>query len=383
MDRLHGIIQNYAWGSISAIPNLRGVEPCGQPEAEMWFGAHLAAPSTLDDSTTLLARIEASPEAQLGTTVVDTFGPRLPFLLKLLAADQPLSIQAHPSAEQARDGYADEEARGIPLGAFERSFGDQHHKPELVVALSTFEALVGFRDFTSTAALFRSLKMPVYLIDLLDGDDPITAVREVLSPASEEARRAQEKAIDKISSLSASLHVSDDDRWSPEEAMLGRLATVHKDDPGLVVAAMLNRVALAPGEGLYLDAGIMHAYISGLSVEIMANSNNVVRGGLTQKHVDVSTLLDIVIPDPVTPRPVSITNGIYETPASEFSLARVQAGTSIEVAGPAVVLAISTSSVAGDSQTLVLEPTEAAWVKAGEMVAVQTNELAFVARVGA
>ena len=153
MQRLHGITKHYAWGSTTLLSDLRGEAPSTAPEAEIWYGAHPAGQSTFDDGTTLLSHIEQAPLEMLGQAVVDRFGVQLPFLLKLLAANQPLSIQVHPTAEQARVGFAAEQQACVDRDAPERSFGDSNHKPELIAALTPFEALVGFRDVDATIPL--------------------------------------------------------------------------------------------------------------------------------------------------------------------------------------------------------------------------------------
>ncbi|MGW0897582.1 mannose-6-phosphate isomerase, class I, partial [Streptomyces goshikiensis] len=160
MDRLTNTIRPYAWGSTTAIPALLGVEPSGEPQAEMWMGAHPGAPSRLDrgaGETTLPAVIDADPERELGAAAVAKFGPRLPFLLKLLAAGSPLSLQVHPDLAQARAGFADEEARGVPIDAGHRNYKDPNHKPELICALTPFSGLCGFRRPLEAAALLDGL----------------------------------------------------------------------------------------------------------------------------------------------------------------------------------------------------------------------------------
>ena len=380
MERLTGAIQNYAWGSTSLLAELRGEEPSGEPEAEIWYGAHPGAATTLDDGTTLLERVEADAVGLLGHSIVDRFGNRLPFLLKLLAAGSPLSIQAHPSMEQAKAGFAAEDAAGIDRRAPNRSFKDDNHKPELICALTHFEALVGFRDSRATSRLFGSIEF-VGLHERLASDGPKAVACELLDPT-----KWDEGEVDAlVAELVEKCANYEGEEWAKESAMIGRLSAKYPGDPGIAVAALLNYTTLEPGEALYLSAGNMHAYLSGLGVEIMANSDNVLRGGLTPKHVDVANLLEVVVPDMIEPELVSIdSDGRYLTPAPEFALRRLDVQTTPEVKGPCIVLATEgIVTVTQGSDVLELGPTDAAWLGADERAVVSgVADQAWLASIG-
>ncbi|KOV89202.1 MULTISPECIES: mannose-6-phosphate isomerase, class I [unclassified Streptomyces] len=320
MDRLDNTIRPYAWGSPTAIPHLLGVEPTGEPQAEMWMGAHPGAPSRTERGT-LVEVIKADPERELGARAVARFGPQLPFLLKILAAGAPLSLQVHPDLEQAKEGYADEERRGIPVDAPHRNYKDANHKPELICALTEFDGLCGFRDPVGSADLLDGLGVDSLnpYVDLLHAHPEDAALREVLtailSADPEEMARTVAEATAACTRLGGAY------------APYADIAHHYPGDPGVIAAMLLNHVRLQPGEALFLGAGIPHAYLSGLGVEIMANSDNVLRCGLTPKHVDVPELLRIVRFEPSDPgvlRPEASPEGeeVYETPIDEFRLSR-------------------------------------------------------------
>ena len=289
MIRVDNTPRDYAWGSLTDIATLRGLTPSGGPEAELWLGTHPGSPT----------RILDPDEVGGATTLSDFFAGRneepLPYLLKLLAANKPLSIQAHPSLEQAQAGFARENTAGIALDDPSRNYKDSSHKPELIVALSdTFEALCGFREVSETIAQLETLTqaniqacqptsaLSQFISELGSHEDPLSwAVNWALT--SEEAHAL-------VSEMSVAGRVARDD-------LLSELATDYPGDPGIIVALLLNRVTLSRGQTLYLPAGNMHAYIQGFGVELMAASDNVLRGGLTTKHVDVPELLSVVTTD--------------------------------------------------------------------------------------
>jgi len=323
-------VQAYAWGSHTALSALRGEAPTTDPEAELWMGAHALAPSGLvaeGGVRSLLDFIHASPEAALGARVQRAFGA-LPFLLKLLAAREPLSLQAHPSAEQARAGFAREEAAGLPLSAPTRSYKDPHHKPELIVALTPFSALAGFRDTRRTARLFESLGVPrlASVTRSLATEPPAGALRalfDLVTASSPTAR--QDLAAETLTACRApaSPHLE----FARELAWGVRIGELYPNDPGIVLALALNLVVLEPGEGIYLPAGNLHAYLEGTGVEIMASSDNVLRGGLTPKHVDATELARVLDfqagPAPLVPTERSGSELHYRTPSPEFALSRL------------------------------------------------------------
>ncbi|MFJ6988339.1 MULTISPECIES: mannose-6-phosphate isomerase, class I [unclassified Streptomyces] len=320
MDRLDNTIRPYAWGSPTALPDLLGVAPTGEPQAEMWMGAHPGAPSRTPRGT-LVEVIEADPERELGPRTVEKFGPRLPFLLKILAAGAPLSLQVHPDLAQAREGYADEERRGVPLDAPHRNYKDANHKPELICALTEFDGLCGFRAPAAAADLLAALDVDSLApyVDLLRARPEEAALREVLTAI---LTADPDEMAHTVTAAAAAC-----DRLGGDHAPYAAIAHHYPGDPGVLAAMLLNHVRLQPGEALFLGAGIPHAYLSGLGVEIMANSDNVLRCGLTPKHVDVPELLRVVRFEPGDPgilRPEAAPDGeeVYATPIDEFRLSR-------------------------------------------------------------
>jgi len=383
MQALTGGLQNYAWGSTTLLANLRGEGSSPQPEAEIWYGAHPGTATLCDDGTPLLTCIETSPLEYLGQPNLDRFGPKLPFLLKLLAAGSPLSIQAHPSIAQARVGFAAEEAAGVDLRDPTRSFKDDNHKPELICALTEFEALVGFREPSDTADFYSSIGFDG-VSGPLESEGPKGVAAGVLDPVSKWNMTTTEIAA-LVEQLVRAAADYAGPKWAPECALLGRLSKNYAGDPGIIVASLLNFTTLQPGEALYLGAGNMHAYISGLGVELMANSDNVLRGGLTPKHIDVANLLDVVLPDSLTPELVQVTpDGRYLTPAPEFELRRLDVPSAPTIEGPCIVLCTEGAlTVSQDDEVIDLQPTGACWLSAGEqaVVAGEAN-VAWLATVG-
>ncbi|HKC29826.1 MAG TPA: mannose-6-phosphate isomerase, class I, partial [Jatrophihabitans sp.] len=281
---LDGVLRRYNWGSPTAIPRLLGMEPDGRPVAELWFGAHPDDPAFAPaHGSTLDQLIAAEPQRLLGAEVVERFGPRLPYLLKVLAADKALSIQVHPNREQAREGFAREDAAGIPRDAPERNYRDDNHKPELLCALTPFDALCGFRPVAETQQLLASLDVAelAFVADALRGPDPLRAAFTALLTHPDPAPI--------VAAVRARVADATDG-----PAYAARLAAQDApDDVGVALTLLLNYVRLEPGEAIFLGAGNVHAYLRGTGVEIMANSDNVLRCGLTSKHVDVPELLKI------------------------------------------------------------------------------------------
>lgn len=369
----------YAWGSRTAIAELLGREPSGAPEAELWLGAHPGSPSILllpgegivtdAERGDLASWIAAAPHTALGDHAGTQGEPRLPFLLKVLAADSPLSLQAHPTPEQAREGFLRENAAGIPLDAPHRNYKDAFAKPELVYALSpTFEALCGFRPLAETRTIVEALlaldasvaePQPQPLENLLErltaDGSARDVVRSVFAWLSERGTGVA-TLIDRVSELAGSYDrgenadagdaVGDsvaDGGLGHDAADLGvsrpvdvaaalatasELADAYPDDPGIVISLMLNRVTLKRGEALYLPAGNIHAYLRGLGVELMSASDNVLRGGLTPKHVDVPELLGVLdfTPGPAPYlRPEALSAGVevFRPDVADFVLVHI------------------------------------------------------------
>jgi mannose-6-phosphate isomerase len=381
MDRLDNTIRPYAWGSTTAIPQLLGVEPTGEPQAEMWMGAHPGAPSRTPRGT-LAEVVDADPERELGPAAVARFGPRLPFLLKILAAGAPLSLQVHPNLAQAKEGYEDEERRGIPVDAPHRNYKDANHKPELICALTEFDGLCGFRDPAETADLLDGLGVDSLkpYVDLLHAHPEEAALREVLTAVLSADREEMAHTVAEATAACT--------RLGGAYAPYADIAHHYPGDPGVIAAMLLNHVRLQPGEALFLGAGVPHAYLNGLGVEIMANSDNVLRCGLTPKHVDVPELLRIVrfeAGDPGVLRPEAAPDGeeVYETPIDEFRLSRYVlseggAGHDLTRTTPQILLCTAGAVRTGEHE---LRPGRSVFVPAGEKVEVSGSGTLFRATV--
>ena len=401
MHLLRCAVRTYAWGSRTAIADFTGrPTPTPHPEAELWFGAHPGDPAwiqTDDGEQSLLETLSTDPEGQLGPTVIDRFGERLPFLVKVLAADEPLSLQAHPSAQQAAEGFEREERRGIPISSPTRNYRDRSHKPELVIALQPFEAMAGFREVSRSIELMKALAVSELdpFVELLVGQPDADGLRalfttwitapqpdlDVLVPV------VLDGAIDYVRSGAAD--------FASEARDVLELGERYPGDAGVLAALLLNRMTLRPGEAIFLPAGNLHTYLRGVAVEVMANSDNVLRGGLTPKHVDVPELLRILDFHPVAEtslRPEMHSDGpelIYGVPTDEFAVSRLRiegenVGHEIDAAvrhdGPQVLLCtMGAVLLHAKSSSLTLERGQAAWVPADDgpirLVADQPAEL--------
>jgi mannose-6-phosphate isomerase len=345
--RLRNPVRDYPWGGTSAIPDLLGYPADGTPQAELWLGAHPDSPSTLPDGRRLDDAVAADPEQHLGAAVRAQFGPRLPFLLKVLAAAAPLSLQVHPDARQAQAGYDDEEARGVPRDSGQRRYRDPFHKPELLVALDPFEALCGLRDPEQTLELLARLDVadPAWpaLLERLAEPDPASA----LTAAVGWLLGGDERVPPLVDAVAAAAAAHPD---SPELVTAAELAAAYPRDPGVLVALLLNRVTLLAGEALFLPAGNLHAYLRGTALEVMAASDNVLRAGLTGKHVDVAELLRIT---DFTPRPLPVVRPErvgpltrYRPDVADFTLVRADLSDphqwyDVCLSGPRVLLALA------------------------------------------
>jgi mannose-6-phosphate isomerase len=343
VERLECPIRESAWGSRSEIARIQGRPvPSPHPEAELWAGAHPAAPSLLG-RVPLSERVAADPTGTLGPEIVARFGPRLPYLLKLLAAVAPLSLQVHPDPVRAAEGYAADEASGLAPDAPCRRYVDPYHKPELLVAVSRFRTLCGFAQPAVSAARLARLGLPALApaVSQLRAGDLGTALAELLA--------APPALVSEVAVAAAGLG----DRY----ALVGELAAAYPGDPGVIAALLLNRVTLAPGEAIFIPAGNLHAHLSGTGVEIMAASDNVLRGGLTSKQVDIPELLRVVhfdwLADPVV-APVPVAPGVvtWPVPVPDFALHRVTVEAEpvvLPVAGPRTVLCLAGEVEVDDS----------------------------------
>ena len=367
MFALTNVIRDYPWGSTTAIAELLGTEPSGGPEAELWMGAHPDSPSLANTSAgpvPLDQLIAENPLSTLGEAVHAGFGAKLPFLAKLLAAKQALSLQVHPTMARAKERFGQEEAAGIERGAAHRNYKDDNHKPEMLLALTPFEALCGFRPCAEAAELFRAvgtaIKATGAQVPELLGQIEMTLNSRMVAPMV--VRQAFEALVSGGGATAALVDVAATALEAAAEAgtdlppalrTVIELAKQYPGDSGVLLSLLLNRVSLAPGDAIYLPSGNIHAYLNGLGLEVMAASDNVLRGGLTGKHVDVPELLETVdfSPSEVPVVPTRITElgqKVWEPPFAEFALQRVEISAGSEPVplvqnGPLIVLAVSGS----------------------------------------
>jgi mannose-6-phosphate isomerase len=394
--KLENTIKHYAWGSVQRIPRLLNrANAAAEPWAELWMGVHPAGPSRVVDGAQtrpLDAVIAEAPGFYLGERVERTFGG-LPFLFKLLAAERPLSIQAHPDLAAARAGFERESRAGIPLENAARNYRDRNHKPELLCAMGDFRALAGFRErndiihllglfggeeFTSDErgvkpspllkAAFENIKTALL------GDDGLKDMLALLLGMEKETRRDLG-----VYTLAQAPQL--EEAWSEyreEWRAAARIAELYPEDAGILAPLYLNLIRLKSGEAIFLPPGMLHAYLEGFGVELQANSDNVLRGGLTSKHVDTEELLSILRFAPYRPAALqaaarSGADNWYFYPLScrEFSLSITQCrNASVRVpVYPAIVLVTQGEarlSVSGSTDDVVLSPGESAFVAPGE-----------------
>ncbi|MCG9561221.1 mannose-6-phosphate isomerase, class I [Vibrio chagasii] len=305
--KLDNVIQNYAWGSKDSINQLFGiVNPNQEPQAEIWMGAHPNGCSKVGDTGESLSHmIDENKIDVLGGYTAARFG-ELPFLFKVLAAETPLSIQVHPNKPKSELGFERENALGIPLNASNRNYKDPNHKPELVYALTFYKAMNGFRPIDDIIALFEEADIPSLAIELnilkanVDSDSLKSFFSAIMSLEGD--RKAS--ALNELYAAHA----------RPAKTVMGREALQYSiefkqyypGDIGLFAPLMLNTVELAPGEAMFLFAETPHAYVQGTGLEIMANSDNVLRAGLTPKYIDVPELIDNTIFEPIKPEDIRL-----------------------------------------------------------------------------
>lgn len=378
----------YAWGSRTAIADLLGHVPSGRPEAELWLGTHPGSPSR--EVRVPGGRAPHDIDGHRTASGFSTLAERttLPFLLKLLAAARPLSLQAHPSLVQAALGFARENAAGIPLDAPERNYRDHLHKPELIVALSDrFEALCGFRPLAQSRRLVRRLRdedpSPAGQSPLDALTARLTGIRaafEWLITGGEEVDAVVARALEVASAAVATAEREGDAEASAALATLPALAAEYPGDPGIVSSLLLNRVTLRRGEALYLPAGNIHAYLGGLAIEVMAASDNVLRGGLTVKHIDVPELISVLDFDPTpVPRlePSHPSPGVelFAPDVPDFVLARITGAARLLLPGAAIALATDGAfELSGEHSVTALHRGEAIYMSADEGMLEVTGE---------
>ncbi|MGV0791650.1 mannose-6-phosphate isomerase, class I [Mycolicibacterium sp. XJ1819] len=388
MHLLRGAVRTYAWGSRTAIAEFTGrSSPTPHPEAELWFGAHPGDPAWLqtdDGELSLLDSLSQDPEGQLGAAVCARFGDTLPFLVKVLAAGEPLSLQAHPSAEQAREGFAREERLGIGINAPTRNYRDSSHKPELLVALGDFEALAGFQPAARSVELMRALAVSDLdpFVNLLAGQSDADGLRALFTTWITAPQPDLDVLVPAVIDGAIQYVRSGETEFAAHAKTVLELGERYPGDAGVLASLLLNRLSLKAGDAIYLPAGNLHAYLHGVGVEVMANSDNVLRGGLTPKHVDVPELLRVLDFTPATDEMIHprITRDgmelVYRTPASEFAVSVVcidgeHLGHEVDAPsrhdGPQILLCTEGSvTVHAKSSTVTLERGAAAWVAADD-----------------
>jgi len=369
--RIENEIQKYAWGSTTAIPELLGAaNPKNEPMAELWMGAHPKSPSNLikaDGSRISLDNyIAGDSQNILGDRTNSLFAGRLPFLFKVLAAGSPLSIQAHPNLEQARAGFARENAEGIALDAYHRNYKDDNHKPEIIYAITDYTAMRGFKSPAEIGKNFWKLKIDELssvtktLTECSDEDSP-AALKDFFTALMTLGKDVKEELLDAAVTEAFG-------RWSErgygmetEAYWIGRFATLYPGDIGIISPLYLNIINLRPGQAMYLPAGELHAYLEGLGIELMANSDNVLRGGLTPKHIDVPELLSTLgftsgKPEVLEEEKLNENESFFSTPVPEFCLSRIELGGDEyippEIAGgpafPSILICVSGTAVFTD-----------------------------------
>jgi len=383
---IRGAIRTYAWGSRTAIAEFTGrPSPTAHPEAELWLGAHPGDPAELDGPgprVSLAEAIRTDPEGQLGPAVRARFGDTLPFLVKVLAADEPLSLQAHPSARQAVEGYEAEDRLKVALTSPVRNYRDRSHKPELLVALTEFEALAGFRPAAGTVALLRALAVPELepFIALLSGESDAAGLRALFTTWITAPQPNLDTLIPAVLDGAVGYVRSGATEFVAEAKTALELGERYPGDAGVLAALLLNRISLKPGEGIYLPAGNLHSYLRGMAMEVMANSDNVLRGGLTPKHVDVPELLRVLdfapVPDARVRTDRHGIETVFQTPAPEFAASVLtldgeRLGHEIDTPcahdGPQILVCMQGSAVVrAKSGEVLLDRGAAAWVAADD-----------------
>lgn len=406
MYRLSNTVRDYPWGSKTAISELLGLEATGAPAAEMWIGAHPGSPSLAThperhEAARLDGLVADDPQGLLGEDVASRYG-RLPFLAKILAADQPLSLQVHPTLGQARAGFAAEEAAGVDRSAPHRNYKDDNHKPEIIFPLTEFSALCGFRDAADAAALFSWLADTIASdTDIADeGGRAANAARRTAATLGQGDLRGAftdllsggTNVVQLVESAAAAVSCGRHEVTDPGLAELESLAGFYPGDPGVLVSLMLNHLTLRPGQAVYLPAGNIHAYLRGLGVEVMASSDNVLRGGLTGKHVDLPELMDTVDFTSLGVPYLEAEEGvlgqeIYRPPFDEFQLQRIAweapgkssaalSGDDVAVAqnGPVTVICVA-------GELLLDSPQGDLRLTRGESVFIPANEAPVMAKL--
>lgn len=373
MQKLINSVQNYAWGSKTALTELYGIaNPQQQPQAELWMGAHPKSSSRITtangETVSLRDVIENNKTALLGEAVANRFG-ELPFLFKVLCAAQPLSIQVHPNKRNSEIGFAKENAAGIPMDAAERNYKDPNHKPELVFALTPFLAMNAFREFSDIVSLLQPIagahSAIAHFLQAPNAERLSQLFASLLNMQGEEKSRA-------LAVLKAALNSQQGEPWQTIRV----ISEYYPDDSGLFSPLLLNVVKLNPGEAMFLFAETPHAYLQGVALEVMANSDNVLRAGLTPKYIDIPELVANV---KFEPKPASelltapVKSGAeldFPIPVDDFAFSLhglALQETSIGQHSAAILFCVEGEAVLRkDEQRLVLKPGESAFIGADE-----------------
>ncbi len=347
---LNNPIKNFPWGSRTAIRDYFGVDNSNlEHQAEIWMGAHPSASSSISQAgvdISLCDVIASNPDYWLGKETKENFSS-LPFLMKVLAAEEPLSIQVHPSKKAAELGFAKENEQGIPLDAANRNYKDANHKPELVYALTPYLAMNGFREFREIVTNFDAIGLPVLkdLFQPFKQDPNPRTLAEFFAAilALEGELKAQA-----ISQLLNSLKMIGKDHFAYQASLLiSRFSHLYPEDVGLFAPLFLNVIELQPGEAMFLYAETPHAYIHGLGVEVMANSDNVLRAGLTPKHIDVEELVantnfeSVKYEDLLMEGSVDLGRTTFNTPVDDFNVdVLTNTRVTVDVSSPEIILCI-------------------------------------------
>lgn len=373
MQKLINSVQNYAWGSKTALTELYGIaNPDNLPMAELWMGAHPKSSSKVQDAQgnlhSLRDVIEQDKSGLLGNAVAERFG-ELPFLFKVLCADQPLSIQVHPNKQASEIGFAKENAAGIPLDAAERNYKDPNHKPELVFALTPFLAMNAFRPFSEIVSLLQPVAGAnpaiAHFLEEPGAERLSQLFASLLNMQGDEKSRA-------LAVLKAALNSQQGEPWQTIRV----ISEFYPDDSGLFSPLLLNVVKLNPGEAMFLFAETPHAYLQGVALEVMANSDNVLRAGLTPKYIDIPELVANV---KFTPKPASelLTQPVkqaatleFPIPVDDFAFSLLDlstAGSDVTQQSAAILFCVEGEAVLSKgNEKLVLKPGESAFISASE-----------------
>ena len=372
MQKLINSLQNYAWGSKTALTELYGIEnPSQQPMAELWMGAHPKSSSQIivDNAPRSLRDVIAEDKTGLlGEAVTRRFN-ELPFLFKVLCADQPLSIQVHPSKSAAVEGFARENAAGIPIDAANRNYKDDNHKPELVYALTPFQAINGFRPLKEIAALLLPVAAAHPAIEKFIHAPDAANLSDLFASLLSMEGEVKARALD---ILREQLNANAGEPWQT----ISSIAEVYPDDSGLFSPLLLNVIELQPGQAMFLFAETPHAYLNGVALEIMANSDNVLRAGLTPKYIDIPELLanlkfvekpaDMLLTVPVQQGNTQT----FPIPVEDFAFAIHTLSAeplSVKQQSAAIIFCIEGEAVLDNGkQQLTLKPGESAFIAASE-----------------